>query len=65
MWGRLFEELKRKGIAVYETEGENAGCWVIKDEELGEEKVLVRSDGTAVYVSKDIPYAAWKIGLDR
>jgi arginyl-tRNA synthetase len=63
MWGRLFEELKRKGVAIYETEGENAGCWVIKDEELGDEKVLVRSDGTAVYVSKDIPYAAWKIGL--
>jgi arginyl-tRNA synthetase len=63
MWGRLFEDLKRKGIAVYETEGENAGCWVIKDDELREEKVLVRSDGTAVYVSKDIPYAAWKIGL--
>jgi arginyl-tRNA synthetase len=63
MWGRLFEELKRNGIAVYETEGENAGCWVIKDDEHREEKVLVRSDGTAVYVSKDIPYAAWKIGL--
>ncbi len=63
MWGRLFEELKRKGIAVYETGGENAGCWVIRDKELGEDKVLVRSDGTAVYVSKDIPYAAWKIGL--
>ncbi len=63
MWGRLFEELKKKGIAVYETEGENAGCWVIRDEKLGDEKVLVRSDGTAVYVSKDIPYAAWKIGL--
>ena len=63
MWGRLFEELKAKGIAVYETEGENAGCWVLKDRELGEEKVLVRSDGTAVYVSKDIPYAAWKVGL--
>lgn len=63
MWGRLFEDLKKRGVAVYETEGENAGCWVIKDAELGEEKVLVRSDGTAVYVSKDIPYAAWKIGL--
>jgi arginyl-tRNA synthetase len=63
MWGRLFEELKKKGIAVYETGGENTGCWVIKDKELGEDKVLVRSDGTAVYVSKDIPYAAWKIGL--
>ncbi len=63
MWREVFEELKRKGIAVLETEGENAGCWVVKDEELGDDKVLVRSDGTVVYVAKDIPYAAWKIGL--
>jgi len=63
MWKDLFEELKAKGIAVFETEGKNAGCWVVRDEELGDEKVLVRSDGTVVYVAKDIPYAAWKIGL--
>jgi arginyl-tRNA synthetase len=63
MWKEVFEELKSKGIAVLETEGENAGCWVVKDKELGEDKVLVRSDGTVVYVAKDIPYAAWKIGL--
>ncbi|MGI0029604.1 MAG: DALR anticodon-binding domain-containing protein, partial [Nitrososphaera sp.] len=30
-----------------------------KDEE---DKVLVRSDGTATYVAKDIPYAAWTLG---
>jgi arginyl-tRNA synthetase len=63
MWNEVFEELKRKGIAVLETEGVNAGCWVVKDAELGDDKVLVRSDGTVVYVAKDIPYAAWKIGL--
>jgi arginyl-tRNA synthetase len=63
MWKEIFEELKAKGIAVLEKEGENAGCWVVKDPELGEDKVLVRSDGTVVYVAKDIPYAAWKIGL--
>jgi arginyl-tRNA synthetase len=63
MWRRLLEEMKSKGIAVFETEGKNKGCWVLRDEELGDEKVLVRSDGTAVYVAKDIPYAAWKIGL--
>ena len=63
MWNEVFEELKSKGIAVLETEGVNAGCWVVKDRELGDDKVLVRSDGTVVYVAKDIPYAAWKIGL--
>jgi arginyl-tRNA synthetase len=65
MWKEVFEELKSKGIAVLETEGANAGCWVVKDKELGDDKVLVRSDGTIVYVAKDIPYAAWKIGLVR
>lgn len=63
MWGEVFEQLKSKGIAVHEEEGENAGCWVVKDPTLGDDKVLVRSDGTVVYVAKDIPYAAWKIGL--
>ncbi len=63
MWDTLFERMKRTGLAVYQTEGENRGCWVLNDKESGEEKVLVRSDGTAVYVAKDIPYAAWKIGL--
>jgi arginyl-tRNA synthetase len=63
MWERVFEQMKKQGVAVLETEGENAGCWVIKDQELGDEKVLVRSDGTVLYVAKDIPYAAWKVGL--
>jgi len=63
MWERLFEEMKRKGVAKLETSGDNAGCWVIPDPETGEQKVVVRSDGTTVYVAKDIPYAAWKIGL--
>ena len=62
LWNESFELLKARGIARYETEGKNKGCWVIeaKDEE---DKVIVRSDGTATYVAKDIPYAAWKLGL--
>jgi len=63
MWARVFEEMKENGLARLQTEGENAGCWVFDDPETGGEKVLVRSDGTAVYVAKDIPYAAWKLGL--
>lgn len=27
------------------------------------DKVVVRSNGTATYIAKDIPYAAWKLGL--
>ena len=63
MWERIFEELKKSGHVKYQDAGENKGCWVIPDPESGEEKVVVRSDGTVVYVAKDIPYAAWKVGL--
>src|ERR671915_2523041 len=64
LWNKTFELLKSNSIAKYEAEGKNKGCWVIGDEEEEEEdKVLVRSDGTATYIAKDIPYAAWKLGL--
>jgi arginyl-tRNA synthetase len=63
MWERIFESLKKIGYVKLETNGENKGCWVIPDPDTGEQKVVVRSDGTVVYVAKDIPYAAWKIGL--
>ena len=62
LWSKTFELLKSNSIAKYEAEGKNKGCWVIGDEE-EEDKVLVRSDGTATYIAKDIPYAAWKLGL--
>jgi arginyl-tRNA synthetase len=58
----MFERLKAMNLIRYENEGKNKGCWVIPSE--GEEdKVLVRSNGTATYIAKDIPYAAWKLGL--
>jgi arginyl-tRNA synthetase len=62
LWSKAFELLKKSKIAHFEEEGKNKGCWVIeaKDEE---DKILVRSDGTATYIAKDIPYAAWKLGL--
>ena len=65
LWQRLFEELKRRGIVKFVEEGRLKGCWIVEveGEEEGEEKVLVRADGTATYVAKDIPYAAWKLGL--
>jgi arginyl-tRNA synthetase len=62
LWNKTFELLKENGITHFEKEGKNKGCWVIdaKDEE---DKILVRSDGTATYIAKDIPYAAWKLGV--
>ena len=63
MWESVFETLKQGGHVKLETQGDNKGCWVIPDPDTGEQKVVVRSDGTVVYVAKDMPYAAWKIGL--
>ena len=63
MWEMIFDSLKKTGYVRFQDQGENEGCWVIPDPETGQEKVVVRSDGTIVYVAKDIPYAAWKIGL--
>lgn len=65
LWEEVFQEMKAKGIAKLETEGKLTGCWIvsIKGEKEGEDKVLVRSDGTATYVAKDVPFAALKVGL--
>lgn len=57
LWEKAFKALREKGAVRLVKEGRLAGCWVMGD------KVLVRSDGTTVYAAKDIPYAAWKLGL--
>ncbi len=65
LWEDAFEIMKKGRIAKLETEGKLAGCWIVSipGEKEGEDKVLVRSDGTATYVAKDIPFAALKTGL--
>ena len=63
LWGKIFEKLKEMSLIEFENEGKNAGCWVIRGENNEEDKILVRSNGTATYIAKDIPYAAWKLGL--
>ncbi|NOS61800.1 MAG: arginine--tRNA ligase [Nitrosarchaeum sp.] len=63
LWGKIFEKLKELNLIEFENEGKNVGCWVIRGENNEEDKVIVRSNGTATYVAKDIPYAAWKLGL--
>jgi arginyl-tRNA synthetase len=63
LWGTIFEKLKEMNLIEFENEGKNSGCWVIRGEGKEEDKVIVRSNGTATYIAKDIPYAAWKLGL--
>ena len=62
LWEKIFEKLKLDNQIKFEDSGDNAGCWVIPAK--GEDdKILVRSNGVATYIAKDIPYAAWKLGL--
>lgn len=64
LWKIVFEKVKSMGIIYLEKEGKNAGCWVIKSESKSDEdKILIRSNGIATYIAKDIPYAAWKLGI--
>ncbi len=73
-WKTAFERMKQIGAIRFETEGKNAGCWVMDlgnsapEEDEGESasedvKIIVRSNGTVTYVGKDIAYHMWKFGL--
>ena len=68
-WASAFELLKQSKAIYLETEGKNAGCWVMpaqtfsSDENAEDSKVIVRSNGTVTYVGKDIAYQLWKFGL--
>jgi len=63
LWKKIFEKLKEQKLIKFEQGGKNTSCWVIEGEKNEDDKVLVRSNGTATYIAKDIPYAAWKLGL--
>lgn len=68
-WARAFEQMKERGVISFETDGKNAGCWVMPFEEHSgndeheADKILVRSNGTVTYTGKDIAYQMWKLGL--
>ncbi len=68
-WDAAFEKMKALGVIYLESEGKNAGCWVMPlethagTEEHDADKILVRSNGTVTYTGKDIAYQMWKLGL--
>lgn len=68
-WNKAFEQMKERGVIHLETEGKNAGCWVMPFEEhtgtdeYESDKILVRSNGTVTYTGKDIAYQMWKLGI--
>lgn len=63
LWEYGFAKLKETSNFVYETDGKNDGCWVLKNDGDGGDKVLVRSNGTKVYTAKDVVYHLWKFNL--
>lgn len=68
-WEKAFGQMKELGVIHYETEGKNAGCWVMPFAEHSgtddheSDKILVRSNGTVTYTGKDIAYQMWKLGI--
>jgi arginyl-tRNA synthetase len=67
-WAKAFELMKSLGVIRYETEGKNAGCWVMPfdshsgTDEHDADKILVKSNGIVTYTGKDIAYQLWKLG---
>ncbi|HMS43399.1 MAG TPA: arginine--tRNA ligase, partial [Pyrinomonadaceae bacterium] len=67
-WAKAFELMKNLGVIRLESEGKNAGCWVMPfdshtaNEDHEADKILVRSNGTVTYTGKDIAYQLWKLG---
>jgi arginyl-tRNA synthetase len=70
-WEAARALMVERGVLYLETQGKNAGAWVMRragadvaggdvDEDA---KILVRSNGTVTYVGKDIAYHLWKFGL--
>ena len=64
MLGEVLDEL-RKTPYLIRGSGKYEGTLVLRLKDFGieEDKVLVRSDGTAVYTARDIAYQLWKFGL--
>ncbi|HLA95241.1 MAG TPA: arginine--tRNA ligase [Pyrinomonadaceae bacterium] len=68
-WNKAFDQMKERGVIHFESEGKNAGCWVMPfdshsgTEEHETDKILVRSNGTVTYTGKDIAYQMWKLGI--
>ncbi len=76
LWKRTFDMLRERRLLEMPETGKASGCWILpfgdeegdKTEKADEndrmqDKILVRSDGTATYTAKDISYQLWKFGI--
>ena len=65
LWEEAFKHLQRAKKFVKEETGPHAGAWVVQSggDDVREDKILVRSNGTVTYTGKDVAYHLWKFGL--
>ncbi|HEY0754581.1 MAG TPA: arginine--tRNA ligase [Ktedonobacteraceae bacterium] len=75
LWDRTFARLRERGLLEKPESGPAIGCWILpfgddanteeatRENERMQDKILVRSDGTATYTAKDIAQHLWKFGL--
>jgi len=72
LWKHTFDMLRERNLLEKPETGPAAGCWILpfgdeeapsEDNERMQDKILVRSDGTATYTAKDISNQLWKFGL--
>ena len=70
LWAAALEQLRGSDRVYFAEDGKHEGCWMMRLEGLAgfedleePDKVLVRSNGAATYVAKDIAYHMWKYGL--
>mgnify|MGYP001163431590 CR=1 FL=1 len=73
LWQHTFAMLRQRGLLEKPESGPAAGCWILpfgdennpdaEGNERMQDKILVRSDGTATYTAKDIANQLWKFGL--
>lgn len=64
LWPAVFADLKDKHLIIKAKSGEHQGAWIVEfGTEERQNKVMVKSSGTATYTAKDLAYQLWKFGL--
>jgi len=64
LWPTVFAELKVKKLITLAKKGEQKGAWIVEfGTEERQNKIMVKSNGTATYTAKDLAYQLWKFGL--
>ncbi|MEA1909999.1 MAG: DALR anticodon-binding domain-containing protein, partial [Patescibacteria group bacterium] len=64
LWPSVFEKLKTEKLIENPTYGDYKDTWLVRfGFDTRDDKILVKSDGTATYTAKDLAYEMWKFSL--